>query len=110
MKIILFNLAIIILLQYAVLLFFFRKEWLPCLQFSVLVNAITLSLGLLLFNRLGLNIWLVFGITIVIEAVGIYFFWIVKPAKALAISTIANTVSSGFFPLMIWLGVNLYPF
>lgn len=110
MKIILFNLAIIIVLEYLVLLLFFKKEWLPCFQFSALMNAITLSLGLLLFNKLGMNGWVVFAITIAIEAVGIYFFWIVKPAKAVAISIIANSVSSAFFPIMIWLGVNLYPF
>jgi hypothetical protein len=109
-KIILFNLAIIIVLEYLVLLLFFRKEYWPSLQFSALMNAITLSLGLLLFNKLGMNGWAVFGLTIAIEAVGIYFFWIIKPAKALGISIIANTVSSAFFPIMIWLGVNLYPF
>lgn len=110
MKVILFNLAIIVVLEYLVLLLFFKKEWLPCFQFSALINAITLSLGLLLFNKLGMDGWLVFGLTILIEAAGIYFFWIVKPTKALAVSAIANTVSSAFFPIMIWLGVNLYPF
>lgn len=110
MKIILFNLALIVVLEYLVLLFFFKKEWLPCLQFSALMNAITLSLGILLFNKLGLNGWVVFGLTIAIEAMGIYFFWIIKPAKAIAVSAVANTVSSAFFPIVIWLGVNLYPF
>lgn len=98
------------MLEYLVLLLFFKKEWLPCFQFSALMNAITLSLGLLLFNKVGMDGWMVFGLTILIEAAGIYFFWIIKPAKALAISAIANTVSSAFFPIMYWLGVNLSPF
>ncbi|CAN5233804.1 hypothetical protein BH09BAC1_BH09BAC1_12660 [soil metagenome] len=110
MALLIYNLLLIIVLEYLVLLFFFKKEWLPCLQFSALANAITFAAGLLFYGKLGFDFWPIMFITVVIEAFGVYFFWIVKPVKALTVSLAANIVSTGFFPLMDWLGINVFPF
>jgi hypothetical protein len=110
MAVLLYKLSIIVVLEYLVLLFFFKKEWLPCLQFAALANAITFTGGLLLFSKVGLGFFTIIAITAVVEAVGIYFFWIVRPAKAAAASVVANIVSGSFFPIMAWLGINVSPF
>lgn len=110
MEVIVFNLAIIILLEYAVLLVFFRKEWVACIQFSALVNAVTFFVGLYLLAKLGLHWAVILALVTLIEAMAIYFFWTVKPTKALAASLAANLVSRGFFQVVYWLGINIYPF
>ena len=110
MEIIVFNLAIIVLLEYSVLLVFFSKEWLPGIQFSALANAVTFFIGLYLFTKLGMHWAVILAVVTLIEALAIFFFWTVKPTKALVVSLSANLVSRGFFQLVYWLGLNIYPF
>ncbi len=110
MALLLYNLLLIVVVEYLVLLFFFKKEWLPCIQFAALANGITFLGGLWLFGKIGLDFWAIIAITIIIEALGIYFFWVIKPAKALLISIAINVASTGFFRLTDWLGIDLFPF
>ena len=103
----LIHLSITVLLEYLVLLYFFRKEYWPCLQFAVLMNAVSLLLALFMLNQLGFYWWLILPIIIALEALGIYFFWVVKPSKAALISFSANVISAGVLALMGILGWRL---
>ncbi len=109
-EVLFFNLLLIILLEYGMLLFFFKKEWVPCLQFSALVNAVTFFVGLYLVSKQGWHFAPVLAVIVALEAMCIYFFWVVKPLKALGVSVLANLVSRGFFQIVFWLGINIYPF
>ena len=110
MTALIFNLALTILLEYAVLLLFFKRQWKPCLQFSILVNCFTLPLGTILHHELHFDWFLLEGLILTTEAVAIYFYWRTSLAKSIAASAIANILTAGLFPFLHWLGINAYPF
>lgn len=104
----LINLAATIVLEYLVLMVFFRKEKLSLLQFTALLNGITLAAASYLFNQQHVDWMLIEAGTTLIEAAVIYLYWDTGLPKAILASVVANAVSAGFFPLLQYLG--LFPF
>lgn len=102
------NLVATIILEYLVLLVFFPKEKWSLLQFTALLNGISLAAGSYLFNQQQMD-WIVIeaGICLV-EAVVIYLYWDTNLFKAILASLVANVISAGFFPLLQYLG--FFPF
>lgn len=102
------NLVATIILEYLVLLVCFPKEKWSLLQFTVLLNGISLAAGSYLFNQQQID-WVLIEVGIcLVEAAVIYIYWDTKLFKAILISVIANAISAGFFPLLQYLG--LFPF
>lgn len=105
--ILLFNIVVTALLRLAVMLLFYRKEWLQCVHYAFLVSGISLLVGSMLVDKLFIN-WLYIEIGIFIaEAFAIRIFWSETWLRAFLISMLVNVVCAGFFPLLQWLGINV---
>ena len=94
---ILINLLIIILLALPVYLYFFWNERFTAIHFTIVVNAVTFSIGNLLVTKAGIHYYPVQVGIFMLQAVIIYFFWQVSLRKAFLISLIANALSFLFF-------------
>jgi hypothetical protein len=104
---------IIILVELAVMLCFFRKEWLQCIHFTVAVNLMTFAMSYLII-RYAIPItadmlWakVIMEITMgALEAVIIFFFFDVGVRKAILISLLCNCASFLIFVLLNWLQLS----
>lgn len=102
------NLVATIILEYLVLLIFFPKEKWSLLQFTVLINGISLAAGSYLFNQQHMDWMLIEAGICLLEAAVIYLYWDTSLVKAILASLLANAISAGFFPLLQYF--HLFPF
>lgn len=108
-KLLFINWLVTFVLEFLVLLLFFRKQWTSCLHYAALVNAIILPLATLLLGKLQIDWLWMEALIIGIEAAILTVWFNIDWWKALVISLIINVVSASFFPLLQYLGVNLRP-